>query len=86
MTNEELIEDRDFHELFQKTGALVGVSFSASNFKDFVKEARKNGRVSNGGMATIVIWLSFASSSSQLSKLEAELERRTELRSYPLHQ
>lgn len=86
MSNEELMEDQDFHKLFQNVGALVGVTFSASSFKDFVKEARRNQRVTKGGMATIVIWLSFASSSSRLSKLEAELERRTERRSSPLHQ
>lgn len=86
MTNEELSEDQDFHELFQDIGAVLGVTFSASSLRDFVQELRRNRRVSKGGMATIVIWLSFASSYSRLNKLEAELDRRTELRGSPLYQ
>lgn len=86
MTNEELLEDQDFHELFQDIGAVAGVTFSATNLKDFLQELRRNRRVTKGGMATIVIWLSFASSYSRLNKLEAELDRRTQLRGSPFHQ
>lgn len=86
MTNEELLEDQAFHDLFQQVGALVGVTFSASSLKDFVREVGRNRRITKGGMATVVIWLSFASSYSRLNKLNAELDRRSELRSSPLHQ
>lgn len=86
MTNEELLEDQEFHELFQEIGALIGVTFSASSLKDFVREVGRNRRITKGGMATIVIWLSFASSYSRLNKLEAELDRRSELRDSPFYQ
>lgn len=86
MTNEELLEDQEFHELFQEVGALIGVTFSASSLKDFVQEVGRNRRITKGGMATIVIWISFASSYSRLNKIEAELDRRSELRGSPFHQ
>ena len=86
MSNEELTEDQEFHELFQQVGALIGVTFSASSLKDFVREVGRNRRVTKGGLATVVIWLSFASSHSRLGKLNAELDRRSELRGSPFHQ
>lgn len=83
MTNEELENDKSFHDLVVTVAGILGVSFSASSAKDVAKETIRQRRLTKGGVVTIVVWVAVISSVSSSWKLGDELERRSQQKTSP---
>lgn len=81
MTNEELENDKAFHDMLVTIGGVLGFTFSATGGKDLAKQVVRERRLPKRGMATIVIWVSLLSSHNSSVKLGEELERRTQRKS-----
>lgn len=85
MTNEELENDKAYHDMLVKIGGVLGFTFSATGGRDLAKQMVRERRLPKRGMVTIVIWVSLLSSHNSSVKLGEELERRTQQKSSPYY-
>lgn len=83
LTNEELAEDIRFHQVIDTVGAISGATLSVSSGKDVIKEILKNGKLSPGGIALLVIGVAFAGNNSELNASIAEQKRRSPIKDSP---
>lgn len=80
LTNEELANDIAFHEAVDTFGSIIGVTFSITSGRDVVKEIYERRKLTRGGVAMLVLWITFSANKSTLSASRTELKRRTEIR------
>ena len=80
LTNDELISEQSFHAAVDNYATWAGFGFSGIAAKDFVKQVRKNRKITRGGIAKLVIWVAVAGNKSALNNITEERLRRTQLK------
>jgi len=85
LNNSELLKDQKFHDTINTYAGWLGASVSAASAKDFGVQIWNKRKVSRGGWVSLVIWGSVLFNLQELNKTNAEILRRTVLKTSELY-
>ena len=85
LSNDELLNDRNFHNTINDYASIIGLTASAAGAKTIIQETWKRKKMTKGGIVTLVLWGALYFNSSELEKVNKEITNRSQLKSSPVY-
>lgn len=85
LSNSELLQDKKVHDTINTYASWLGLTVSAVGAKDILQEIWKKRRMSRGGWVNVVVWGSLLFNAQELNKVNAEVLRRSSIKSSELY-
>ncbi|XPF93644.1 hypothetical protein ACM9HF_16705 [Colwellia sp. RE-S-Sl-9] len=85
LSNDELLNDRNFHDSINRYAGIIGLTASAVGVKTIIQDTWKRKRMTRGGVVTLVLWGAFLFNSSELEKVNQEITNRSQLKTSPVY-
>lgn len=85
LSNNELLQDKKFHDTVNTYASWLGLTVSAMGAKEILQEIWTKRRMSRGGWVNVVVWGSLLFNTQELNKVNAEVLRRSSIKSSELY-
>jgi hypothetical protein len=85
LSNNELLQDKKFHDTINTYASWLGLTVSAMGAKDILQEIWKKRRMSRGGWVNVIVWGSLLFNAQELNKVNAEILHRSSIKSSELY-
>jgi hypothetical protein len=85
LSNSELLQDKKFHDTINTYASWLGLTVSAIGTKEILQEIWTKRRISRGGWVNVVVWGSLLFNAQELNKANAEILRRSSIKSSELY-
>ena len=85
LTNDELLNDHNFHNTINDYAGLIGLTASAAGAKTIIQKIWQTKKITRGGVATLVLWGALYFNNSELGKANKEIANRSQLKNSPVY-